>query len=416
MPLSLPPITRRQLLVGSAGLAGSVGVLGLQQIARPQNGEINIGEINSYSGIPAFTIPYRQGWQLAVEQINQAGGVLGGRQLRVISRDDNGSPADALRAANELVAREGVQILAGTFLSNVGLAVADFARQNQIYFMAAEPLSDALTLEQGNRYTFRLRPSTSMQAAMLVEEAAQLEAVRWAIVAPNYEYGTSAVAAFKSLLSAQRPDVEWVAEQYPALNQIDAGSTVQALERGNPDAIFNVTFGSDLIQFVREGTTRGLFQNRQVVSLLTGEPEYLDPLKDEAPQGWIVTGYPWYDIDTPEHNRFLEAYQARFEDYPRLGSIVGYNTFKAIAAALEQAGSEDPEALIEATRGIAFESPTGILSFRAIDHQATMGAWVGRIALREGQGVMVDWRYADGSDYLVPEASVLELRPLEARM
>lgn len=406
-------LRRRQVLMGSAALAGSLGVLG--QGSRAQAGAIRIGEINSYSGIPAFTIPYRQGWQLAVEQVNAAGGVMGGRLLEVISRDDNGSPADALTAANELVTRERVQLLAGTFLSNVGLAVADFARQNEIYFMAAEPLTDALTLSQGNRYTFRLRPSTYMQAAMLVEEAAQLEAVRWAVVAPNYEYGTSAVAAFKALMSARRPDVEWVVEQFPALNQIDAGSTVEALEQGRPDAIFNVTFGSDLIQFVREGNTRGLFEGRDVVSLLTGEPEYLDPLEDEAPEGWIVTGYPWYDIDTPEHQAFLEAYEAKFEDYPRLGSVVGYNTFLGIAAALDAAASTDVEDLITATRGVEFDSPCGRLLFRGIDHQATMGAWVGRTALRDGRGVMVDWRYADGSDFLVPEERVLEERPEEAR-
>ena len=78
---------------------------------------------------------------------------------------------------------------------------------------------------------------------------------------------------------------------------------------------------------MREGNTRGLFKGRDVVSLLTGEPEYLDPLKDEAPVGWIVTGYPWYEIKTPEHKTFLAAYQAKYKDYPRLGSIVGYSTY-----------------------------------------------------------------------------------------
>jgi hypothetical protein len=74
-------------------------------------------------------------------------------------------------------------------------------------------LSDALVWSQGNRYTFRLRPSTYMQAAMLVEEAAKLPARRWAVVAPNYEYGQSAVRWFKELLTKARPDVQFVAEQ-----------------------------------------------------------------------------------------------------------------------------------------------------------------------------------------------------------
>ena len=89
-----------------------------------------------------------------------------------------------------------------------------------------------------------------------------------------------------------KPDVEFVAEQFPALGRIDAGATVQALEASKPDAIFNVTFGGDLTNFVRQGNTRGLFKGRTVVSMLTGEPEYLDPLGAEAPVGWIVTGYP----------------------------------------------------------------------------------------------------------------------------
>jgi branched-chain amino acid transport system substrate-binding protein len=60
-----------------------------------------------------------------------------------------------------------------------------------------------------------------------------------------------------------------------------------------------------------------------VFNLLGGEPEYLDPLKDEAPVGWWVTGYPWYAIETVEHKRFRDAYRAKFNDYPRLGSVVG---------------------------------------------------------------------------------------------
>ena len=159
------------------GLALAIAFIGLAQSARAQSemkgGEIKIGEINSYSLLPAFTEPYRKGWQLALEQINAAGGV-NGKKLVVISKDDGGKPADAQTAANELVSSENVAMLAGTFLSNIGLAVSDFANQKKVFFLAAEPLTDAITWSKGNRYTFRLRPSNYMQAAMLVEEAAKL--------------------------------------------------------------------------------------------------------------------------------------------------------------------------------------------------------------------------------------------------
>src|ERR1700730_4984204 len=189
----------------------SLGLLALLLAAPAAAQEpIKIGEINSYTAIAAFTLPYRNGWTLAVEEINAAGGVMG-RKLEVISRDDSGKPEDAVRIAGELVGNEKVALLAGTFLSNVGLAVADFANRNKTLFAAAEPLTDAIIWAKGSHYVFRLRPSTSMQAAMPAEEAAQLPAKRWAAIAPNYEYGTSFVAAFKRILSTKRPDVQWPA-------------------------------------------------------------------------------------------------------------------------------------------------------------------------------------------------------------
>src|SRR6202007_395362 len=159
---------------------------------------------------------------------------------------------------------------------------------------------------------------------MLVEEAAKLPAKRWATIAPNYEYGQSAVAVFKKLMSENGPDIQWGGKKGPPKEKIDAGPVVQGVPPANPEAILNVTFGADLVKLVREGNTRGLFKDRKVVSFLTGEPEYLDPLKEETPEGWIVTGYPWYSIKTPEHDAFLKAYQAKYKDYPRLGSLVGH--------------------------------------------------------------------------------------------
>jgi branched-chain amino acid transport system substrate-binding protein len=286
-------------------------------------GVIKIGEVNSYKAQPAFLEPYKKGMELAVDEVNAAGGV-NGKKIELITRDDNANPGDAVRVAEELISREKIDVLMGTFLSNTGLAVADFAKQKKFFFLAGEPLTDKIIWGSGNKYTYRLRPGTYMQAAMLVPEAAKLKKKRWALVYPNYEYGQSAVAAFKALLKAAQPDVEFVAEQAPPLGKLDAGSVVQALADSKPDAIFNVLFGADLSKFVREGNTRGLFQGREVVSVLTGEPEYLDPLKEEAPNGWIVTGYPWNGIQTAEHKAFLAAYQGKFKDYPRLGSVVGY--------------------------------------------------------------------------------------------
>ena len=369
---------------------------------------IKIGELNSYKVFAAFLEPYKKGMELAVEEINASGGLLG-RKLELVVRDDGGNPGDAVRVAEELIAREKVNLLMGTFASNVGLAVSNLAAQRKVLFLASEPLTDKIVWENGNRYTFRLRPSTYMQTAMLIPEAAKLKKKRWAIVYPNYEYGQSATASFKKLLKQAQPDVEFVAEQAPALGKIDAGAVVQALADSKPDAIFSSLFAADLQRFVREGNTRGLFKNVAVFNLLAGEPEYLDTLKDETPSGWWVTGYPWSEIKTPAHLKFLDSYQKRWKDYPRQGSVVGYAAVHAAANAIRRAKSVDTEKMVEAMKGLEMQTPFGPIVWRPLDHQSTMGAYVGQLSQKGGKGIMVNWRYAEGERF---QPSIEEIKAL----
>ena len=143
---------------------------------------IRVGELNSYEKHPAFLEPYKKGWQMAIDEINGAGGVLG-KKLEVVSRDDGGNPGDAVRVADELD-RQG---LLPDFLSTSASPSPNSPARRRSFF-AAEPLTDKITWQDGNRYTFRLRPSTYMQVAMLLPEALTAKKTRWALVYPNYEY------------------------------------------------------------------------------------------------------------------------------------------------------------------------------------------------------------------------------------
>ena len=176
-----------------------------------------------------------------------------------------------------------------------------------------------------------------MQTAMLVPEAAKLGKKRWAIVYPELRVRAIGHRGVQEAderrgkaagSSSSRWRCRWA-------RSIRARSCRRCSTR-SPTRSSRRCSAPDLARFVREGQLRGLFKDRPVFNLLGGEPEYLDPLKDEAPVGWYVTGYPWYAIDTPEHKRFRDAYQAKFNDYPRLGSVVGYSTVIAAAAATQQ--------------------------------------------------------------------------------
>src|SRR3546814_9876352 len=124
--------------------------------------------------------------ELAIEQINAAGGV-NGKSLQLITRDDNSNPGDAVRAAEELLTRDKVDVLTGTFLSHIGLAVSDYAKHKQRFFLASEPLTDKIVWADGKHYTYRLGNPPSMQVAMLIPAAVHMNHNPWTIVYPNYQ-------------------------------------------------------------------------------------------------------------------------------------------------------------------------------------------------------------------------------------
>jgi len=386
---------------------------GLSPGAARAQAPIRIGEINSYSGGAApFTGPYRQGVELALEEVNGKGGLLG-RRVEVVFRDDEGQPAEAVKHAQELVANEKVDLIAGTFASHIGLAVSDWAKQNKVLFVAAEPLTEALTWSKGHRYVVRVRPNTHSQGRMLAEEAAKLPYKKWANIGPNYEYGKRAWETFFERLKELKPDVVNVGEHWPTLFKIEPGPFVTAIMNQQPEALYVSLFGSDWIAFVREAQKRELFQKMFVVGILLGEPEYIDPLKLEAPEKMLVTGYPWYDIQTPAHKDFVTRYQKKYDAYPRLGSLVGYVTYVSAIEAIRRAGSTDTEKLVAAFQNLKVETPIGPITFRASDGQSTMGAWVGTTKLdaKRGVGIMVNHKYVPGEKVLLSDEEVKKLRP-----
>jgi branched-chain amino acid transport system substrate-binding protein len=247
---------------------------------------------------------------------------------------------------------------------------------------------------------------------MLAERAAKLPHTRWAVIGPNYEYGRRAWETFWERLRELRPGVQLAGEHWPALGKIEPGGYVAALLAQRPEALYIALFGSDWIAFAREAGRRGLFKDLALVGILLGEPEYMDPLKLEAPEGMLVTGYPWYDIPAPAHQAFVQRFQKKTGKPPVAGSLVGYLTFLSIFEAIRKAGTTETEALVGALEGLRVPTPIGPISYRPFDHQSTMGAWVGttRRDPKRGVGIMADWEYVPGEKVLPSEAEVRKLR------
>jgi branched-chain amino acid transport system substrate-binding protein len=379
---------------------------------------IRIGELNSYSAtvIAPFTGPYRRGIECAVEHFNARGGVIG-RPVEILFRDDGLNPTTAVAQARALVEEEGVDLLIGTFNSDLALKVAEYAASRKVIFFAGEPRTDALVWEQGNRYTFRLRPHMRTGGAMMMDRLSSGSERRWASVVPNYDAGLRAGRLFREELKEARPDFEWVGEYQFPMGRLDVEDVLDWIERTDPDAINAGVLGIDLLNLVTAAAARGgALDKRLIINSLAGEPEYLALLGPKTPERWVTFGYPAEEIKTPEHDEFRRIYRAFAGEEPTLGALLGYTLVQIVIAGIAKAGTVNSEALVDAFEGLTLTAPFGRMSIRAGDHQSTMGCWLGVLSCVNGAGKLIDWKYLDGSDFLPSEDIARALRPASANL
>jgi branched-chain amino acid transport system substrate-binding protein len=399
-----------KLLSTAAQAALLLGVIGTGAASAQSAEPIKIGEINSYTGpIAAFTKVYRQGFDLAVDEINAKGGVLG-RKLEVVYRDDNFSPADASRMANELVLNEKVDLLAGAFLSPIGLAIASYADKNHVLYVATEPLADNFTWgKTSSRYVYRVEEPISVTTKGFAKQAMTMKCTKWAGIGPISSAVTDMFNDFKADM-ANQPGFVWAGESMAPLGKVNPGATIDYLQRSGADCILSSHVGGDLVGVIREGKARGWYDKIQAINLQLGIPEWLNTLGENAPAGWYASGYPWDSIDIPAHKQFVADYQAKYGTPPGYGSVVGYLSVQAIAAGIAKTGSTDTEKMVEGFKGAEFDSIVGHSKWRA-DHQVDFGHWIGRIAMVDGKPKLVDTIY----DITYPtEAEGLAMRSPEA--
>ncbi|OZI23442.1 hypothetical protein CAL26_08305 [Bordetella genomosp. 9] len=379
---------------------------------------LRIGEINTYKALPGFSEDYRRGWTLALEQANADGGVLG-RKLEVRSRDDRGNPDEAVQAAQALVDKDGVVALFGGYSSEVGLALSRYADTAKVPYLAVAPLSQRLTWQDGNRYTFRLRPGAWMQAAAVAPKALGLRKLRWALVYQDTESDRATADAFKGLIKTFQSRTEFVDEIAVPAGKFDAVAAAAALSAARPEAIFNLLTGEQLAALLRAGTAAHLFDGVGVVAPFMGDPENLGLLDETLgaaiPDGWITTGYPRDAIDTPENQAFVQAYRDRFGEAPGMAAVLGYTALRSISEALKRAGLADREAVAAAFPRLQVPTPFGAIEYRNLDHQSTLGIYLGYTGHADGRVTMDRFVYATGARLQPLDEQIRRLRAQTAR-
>jgi branched-chain amino acid transport system substrate-binding protein len=359
---------KRIIIIGLCCFVLLVSNFAFSQVEKPP---IVLGGLFLLSGRAAVVgLANYHGAILAVEEINAKGGVLG-RKFELLARDTKARPDQAVKEATMYIMRDKVDFLYGTAASHEGLAVAEVAEKYKKILISPEVTTDKFTVENFNRYIFRTDHMNRQEERSAALYISRFPYKKWYIIGPDYEYGRDAEKAFKEELKKVKPDAVIVGEGWPKLNEPDYTPHIQKILEVNPEAVYSIFWGGDVIAFIKQAVGFGLFKKIPFFSISgVGDIRVHEALGKEMPVGVHGGVKYWFDYPyTPKNKEFVDAYKKRFGEYPSLFVMSSYMGVHFLARAIEKAGTVETEKVIEALEGLTIDTPMGPVTMRKEDHQ-----------------------------------------------
>ncbi len=365
--------------VAFAALAGTA--------ALAQDGPIRIGVVTPISGTYAG-IGQQVSWGLdmAAEEINTAGGI-NGREIELIYEDSEANPAVAVQKAEKLMTASDVDFLTGTVNSGATLAVGQVAERAGKLIATTVSFSDAITGSGCSPNVFRVNARAGQQsAALAVWLKRERPGAKVFYLGPDYEMGRSTVAAFRK--NAEEVGAESTDEVFAPLDAKDYSQYFGGIRAARPDVLYTSVAGNDTVRLFTQLKDFGLLDGLTVLGASgTVTSQNIGAIGDAA-EGFITgVGYST-QIDTSENKAFVEAFNARNGADPDLYGADSYGLLFAYKKAVEAAGSTDTDAVRTALEGLSWETPQGVKTIRAGDHQAMQPVYV--VEVKDGAFTIAD--------------------------
>lgn len=346
---------------------------------------ILIGHVHTLSGaMSMYGISCATGGQIAVDEINAAGGVLG-RPLEMINRDDKLNPETGLREAKDLIISKKVDFLTGTISSAVALAISNYAKRAKKIFIVNIAQSSRLTEEKGHRYIFRIDtnavPYWGYAPALALAESWKDKKI--ISLGFDYETGKNTLKAFKEKYYELVPDAKVIDELWAPLGTTDFTAYVTKIANSGADAFFLACiYGGGELAFTKQAYAFGLYEKMHALQSCAGDVETWSKVKkgEPYPKGALATcRYPFWAIDDPANKRFVDEHYKKVGFWPSYGAMNQYVITYALKAAIEKVGAVDTEKIVDALSGMVLDTFVGKIPIRACDHQAMMPNWYGII-------------------------------------
>lgn len=311
-----------------------------------------------------------QAVQLAMDEINAQGGILG-RKVEALFEDTKLQAPLATEIAKKFILEDKVDFIIGPTSSGVAVAVSKVATEYRKILVMTQAAADSLTGDQFSRYQFATLSNAMMHSRAGAYYLASKPYKRWMCIGPNYNYGWDSWAQFKAKLKELRPDVEFIGELWPKLMEKDFTPFIQKILEAKPDAVWSPLWGMDAVNFIKQGLPMGLFNKIKFAFPDGAALETLMPLGKDMPNGiYVAARYFFLTPDTEKNRQFVKTYMERFKDYPDYMAMETYAGVYFIKAAIERAGTMDTEKLIDAIEKepLAWDTPEGWKIMRKEDH------------------------------------------------
>jgi branched-chain amino acid transport system substrate-binding protein len=361
------------------GLGLALAALASAPLVAHAEDTIKIGFPIPLSGPTAvYGVPILKGAEMAVQEINAKGGVLG-KKLEWLSRDSKANADEAVRLSRELIIKDNVDFLLGTLTSAEAPAVSTVAKENKIVFISPASKSTILTdAAHIHPYIFRLASNTDVEGMAGAGEMAQFKDVKTvATIAPDYAYGHDSINAFTAALKKDRPDIQIVDSQWPKLGEPDFTAFINAMMSKKPDAVYCSLFAGDFVTLSKQATPLGLFKainNRFVDGGEVGTPDAAQALGADYPVGIIANAYDpviWGGPnEPPEHKKFIEDLKAfTHAQYASGWSANGYELVTSLVEGIKKAGDTKSDDVSKALAGLTFDTPVGKRTYSEKSHE-----------------------------------------------
>lgn len=398
------------MLILLCGIASSKSVLASEAY--------HLGVVLGLTGTGA---PYSkeavEGIEIAANEINAQGGFLGKYPIKLFIRDTQTRPDVAEKAVKDLIRKDKVQCIIGTYSSACALAIKPICRENRVLHIATVSNSEAITKIDPSPYTYSVVPNTYMMAKSVVMGVAKLAGEKgwkeYVTIASDYAWGRSNQEIQVELFKEFAPDLKLLAAYWPRLGQTRFNSFIVAIKAQKPDFVLSTIAGTDNALWMRDARDYRLFKEIPFPGGLISVSELITQARSIRRGLYGRCRAPFFaHLDIPMMADFVKSYTSKYDRYPTDWAVMSYDGVYALRQGIEKAGSIETNMVKDALKGMAIDTTRGQLFFRNIDNQLSCSAYFGQVADDPGYSFPIYHNLLElkGPDIWRPESEILSAR------